>query len=61
MKVPVDTYTDILQILKLENYQRAMDLLDFQGRRLVAMHVAQSVVDKGAPVPSAEEVRERQR
>ena len=58
MKVPVETYSDILQILKLENYQRAMDLLDFQGRKLVALHVVQSVVDMGVLVPSADEVRE---
>ena len=59
MKVPVDTYEETLQILKLENYPKVMELLDYPGRKTLALYVAQAVVEKGAVVPSADDVRRK--
>ena len=56
MKVPVRTYDETLTILKLDNFPRVFDLFDFHGRKNLANFIAQTIVDKEALVPTADEV-----
>ena len=56
MKVPVDSYEDTLTILRLQNFSRVFDLFDFSGRKSIALFIAQTIVDKEAYIPSADEV-----
>ena len=56
MKVPVDSYEDTLTILRLQNFSRVVDLFDFSGRKSIALFIAQTIVDKEAYIPSADEV-----
>ena len=56
MKVPVDSYEDTLTILRLQNFSRVFDLFDFSARKSIALFIAQTIVDKEAYIPSADEV-----
>lgn len=56
MKVPVDSYEDTLTILRLQNFSRVFELFDFSGRKSIALFIAQTIVDKEAYIPSADEV-----
>ena len=56
MKVPVRAYDETLTILKLENFPRVFDLFDFNGRKSLSIFIAQTIVDKEAVVPTADEV-----
>ena len=58
MKVPVDLYEDTLTVLKLENYSKAMELFDYNGRKNLALHLVQSIVDKACVISSTEQVME---
>lgn len=56
MKVPVDSYDDVLTVLKLENYPSMYKLFDFDGRRSLSIYILQCVLDKNATLSSLAEV-----
>ena len=56
MKVPIDFYEDSLTILKLEHFPHVFELFDYSGRKQLSLYLTQSIVDKVANVPTADEV-----
>lgn len=56
VKCPVEFYENTLTILKLENFPRAFELFDFNGRKMLALCITRAIVDKVVIVPTADEV-----
>ena len=56
MKVPIDSYDDILIVLKLENYTSLYKLFDYEGRKSLSIYLLQNVLDKNATLSSLPEV-----
>lgn len=56
MKVPVDSYNDILTVLKLEKYPVLYQIFDFEGRKCLSLYLLQSILDKNAFLTSLTEV-----
>ncbi|CAI8032581.1 Vacuolar protein sorting-associated protein 35, partial [Geodia barretti] len=53
--VPVKTYESTLDILKLDNFPKALELHDYQGRKSLAVSVVGTVVNKSISIPTADE------
>ncbi|CAI8052360.1 Vacuolar protein sorting-associated protein 35 [Geodia barretti] len=53
--VPVKTYESTLDILKLDNFPKALELHDYQGRKSLAVSVVGTVVSKSISIPTADE------
>ena len=57
LKVPIDGYEeDVLTILRLEKYSSLMKVLDFDGRKTLALYLLQAVLDKDASVTTTSQV-----
>jgi len=55
LKVPIDSYEDTLTILRLQHFPNVFNLFDFNGRKSIALVIAQTIVDKEACIPTADE------
>ena len=47
LKIPVDTYNNILTLLKLEYFAPLFEYLDYTGRKNMSLHVVNSALDNG--------------
>ncbi len=56
MKVPIDSYDDALAILQLTHYPRLLETFDFNGRKILASYLVQSIVDHEACITTADDV-----
>jgi vacuolar protein sorting-associated protein 35 len=56
MKVPTDSYDDILTVLKLQNYLSLFLLFDYNGRHSLSVHLLQNVLEKDAKLSTLVEV-----
>lgn len=56
MKVPIDSFEDPLTILKLTHVTEVYDMFDYLGRKALACHLVQAIVNKVAYITSADEV-----
>ena len=56
--VPVDSLEDPLTLLKLEHASDVFALFDYYGRKVLACHLVQAVVDKVAFITTSEEVED---
>ena len=56
MKVPVDSYSDVLTVLKLEKYPTLYQIFDFEGRKCLSLYLLQSILDKSVFLTSLTEV-----
>ena len=56
--VPVESLENPLTILKLEHIGEVFALFDYHGRKTLASHLVQAIVDKMAYITTAEEVEE---
>ncbi len=54
--VPVDSLENPLSILKLEHVGEVFSLFDYNGRKTLASHLVQAIVDKVAYITTSEEV-----
>ncbi len=56
MKVPIDYYDDALTILQLTHYPRLLETFDFNGRKVLASYLVQSIVEHEACITTADDV-----
>ena len=52
LKVPVDSYDDVLTVLKLENYSSILKHFDYDGRKSLAVYLLQAILDKNEAITS---------
>lgn len=56
LKLPLDTYRDILTVIRLTNYAPLIKHLDYQGRKAIAVYLISNVLDNGTLISTQEEV-----
>ena len=55
LKIPVDTYSNVLTLLKLEYFAPLFEYLDYTGRKNLSLHVVNSALDNGNQVLLSEQ------
>lgn len=45
LRIPVDQYSDVVQLLQLEHYGEVVGLLDYRGRTQAVAYVLQNMVE----------------
>ncbi|VEN33480.1 unnamed protein product [Callosobruchus maculatus] len=58
LKIPLDTYNDILIVLKLKHYAGLMQHLDYYGRKALSIYILNNTLENETIVPSAEEAEQ---
>lgn len=56
MKVPIDSFDNPLTILQLSHVSSVHEMFDYAGRKTLACHLVQAIVNKVAYITSADEV-----
>ena len=56
LKIPVEIYEDTLCVLQLDYYPKVLQLFDYQGRKLLAVHLATTIVEKCTHITTPEAV-----
>lgn len=52
----VDTYNDVITLLKLENLVNCLDMLDVKGRKTMSILIANNVIDNETKLSTVEQV-----
>lgn len=56
MKIPVDTYNNILTVLELQHYGPLFEYFDFKGRQLMSCHIINNALDNETLIPAQDGV-----
>uniref|UniRef100_A0A183DD15 DUF2013 domain-containing protein n=1 Tax=Gongylonema pulchrum TaxID=637853 RepID=A0A183DD15_9BILA len=56
LRIPVDQYDDVVQLLHLEHYSDVIELLDYRGRTQAASYVLQNMIENDTALTTMEEV-----
>ncbi|ESO10541.1 hypothetical protein HELRODRAFT_96873 [Helobdella robusta] len=56
LKIPVDSYNDVLRLLQLEHYIALLDYLDYAPRKSVCCHIVQNILDNETIIMNPEQV-----
>lgn len=56
VKIPVDSYNDILRVLQLEHYVALLEYLDYVPRKNVCCHIVQNVLENETVIMAPEQV-----
>lgn len=54
LQTPLDTFKNILTVLKLENYPKTLSFLSLDNRRRISIDIARTAVDYGHAIPEAD-------
>lgn len=54
LQTPLDTFKNILTVLKLEHYPKTMSFLNLDNRRRIAIDIARTAIDYGHSIPEAD-------
>ena len=52
MKIPVDTYNNVLTLLSLQHFGPLFDYFDYKGRKLMSCHIITNALENETLVPS---------
>lgn len=55
LKIPVNSFNDMLTVLQLAHFSPLLDMFDFEGRRAMAVYVANNIVENDTYIPTAEQ------
>lgn len=55
LKIPVDNYSNVLTLLKLENYGNLLDFMDYEGRKCAALYLINNALDNETLISSSEQ------
>ncbi|XP_060536542.1 vacuolar protein sorting-associated protein 35 [Cylas formicarius] len=58
LKIPLDTYNNLIQILKLKHYAGLMQHLDYHGRKSLSIYILSNALENETVVPSPEETEQ---
>nr|CAG4640615.1 EOG090X00QE [Eulimnadia texana] len=56
LRLPVTSYNSLLTLLKLPHFGKLLACLDYEGRKAMALHLANNALDNGTVISSQEEV-----
>ena len=56
MKIPVDSYSNILTVLQLQHYGPLFEYFDYKGRQLMSCHIINNALDSETLIPGQEHV-----
>ncbi|KAH1015164.1 hypothetical protein HUJ05_012933 [Dendroctonus ponderosae] len=58
LKIPLDTYNDLLMVLKLKHYAGLMQHLDYIGRKSLSIYILNNALENETIIPSHEETEQ---
>ncbi|RUS77064.1 hypothetical protein EGW08_015176 [Elysia chlorotica] len=56
MKIPVDTYNNILTVLELQHFGPLFEYFDYKGRQLMSCHIINNALENETMIPAQENV-----
>lgn len=56
LKIPVDSYNNILTLLQLEYFAPLFDYFDYSSRKDMAMYLVTNAVESAIRIPTQEQV-----
>ena len=56
LKIPVDSYNNILTLLQLEYFAPLFDYFDYSSRKDMAMYLVTNAVESAIQIPTQEQV-----
>ena len=56
MKIPVDTYNNILTVLELQHFGPLFEYFDYKGRQLMSCHIINNALESETMIPAQENV-----
>lgn len=57
LKIPVDTYNNILTVLKLKHFHPLFEYFDYESRKSMSCYVLSNVLDYNTEIVSQDQVR----
>ncbi|KAF7283955.1 vacuolar protein sorting 35 isoform X1 [Rhynchophorus ferrugineus] len=58
LKIPLDTYNDILVVLKLKHYAGLMQHLDYNGRKSLSIYILNNALENEIIIPTPDETEQ---
>lgn len=58
LKIPIDSYNDILVILKLKHYAGLMQHLDYNGRKMLSIYILNNALENETIIPTPDETNQ---
>ena len=56
LKIPINNFNDILTVLRLSHFAPLIQLFDFDGRKALAVFIAENVLENETLIPTSEQV-----
>ncbi|KAK2143062.1 hypothetical protein LSH36_881g01009 [Paralvinella palmiformis] len=56
MKIPIDSYNDMITVLKLEHFGPLFEYFDFSARKLMSQYIINNCVENETKIPTQEQV-----
>ena len=56
LKIPINNFNDILTVLRLAHFAPLLRLFDFDGRKALAVFIAENVLENSTTIPTSEQV-----
>lgn len=56
MKIPIDSYDNILTVLQLGHYGPMFEYFDFKGRKVMSAYLINNALESETKIPTQEEV-----
>ena len=57
MKIPVDSYNNILTVLQLQHFGPLFEYFDYQSRKVMSCYIIANALDNETCIPTQEQVR----
>lgn len=58
LKIPVDTYNNVLTVLKLKHFHPLFEYFDYESRKSMSCYVLSNVLDYNTEIVSQDQVRD---
>ena len=56
LKIPINNFNNILTVLQLTDFDPLLDLFDFDGRKAMAVYIANDVLEMQTLIPTEDQV-----
>ena len=56
MKIPVDSYNDVLVLLKLDHFGPLFEYFDYHARKAMSLYILTNALENDTAVPTQEQV-----
>jgi len=56
MKIPVDSYHNVLTLLKLDHFGPLFEYLDYHARKSMSIYIVNNILDNETTIPTQEQV-----